>query len=182
MTYDRVFYRQEGQVARKAARSVVPTVAGMFRFETVMDVGAGTGEWAETARNLGKTAWTIDHDVPPEMLVNVDYHIDLDLNECQIWWPTGLAICVEVAEHLLPETGPKLVAGLCRAPRVLFSAATPGQPGDGHINCRPHTYWHGLFAGHGFTPSYIGNRFGDQVAGFYRNNLYVYTRDAWFKS
>lgn len=179
--YDEAFFEEEGPVARRAARVVIPTLAGRFPFQTVLDIGAGTGEWAAACRELGKMAWTIDHDVPPELLVAPEWHINLDLNSCWVWWPTDLAICVEVAEHLSPHSGPELVYGLSRAKRVLFSAATPGQSGHGHVNCRPHAYWHVLFEKYGYTPTYIGNQFGDQVAGFYRNNLFLYSREAWFR-
>jgi len=34
---------------------------------------------------------------------------------------------------------------------VLFSAALPRQPGDGHVNCRSHAYWVDLFRQQGYV-------------------------------
>jgi hypothetical protein len=52
-----------------------------------------------------------------------------------------------VAEHLPPELGDALVAFLGGlGPRVLFTAAAPGQGGQGHINEQPREYWIDRFA------------------------------------
>jgi len=59
-------------------------------------------------------------------------------------WP--LALCLEVAEHVTPDAGAWLVIELCRAADVIaFSAAIPGQGGDGHVNEQWPSYWSRLF-------------------------------------
>lgn len=64
-------------------------------------------------------------------------------------WP--LVLCLEVAEHLSEEAGDHLVSELCRvAERVVWSAAIPGQGGDGHVNEQPPFYWGARFNAHGF--------------------------------
>ncbi len=63
-----------------------------------------------------------------------------------------LAACLEVAEHLPPSAGDRLVALLCRAAKtVLFTAATPGQGGTDHINEQPLEYWVTRFRRQGFV-------------------------------
>lgn len=174
--YDEAFWAQEGDVAFQAARVVMPWMRSEYPFATVIDIGGGTGQWAFCAREVtdGAEAVSVDLGVPITMCAAGVSHIDADLIN---GWPCSgydLAICLEVAEHLPESTGPLLIEGLAQAPTVLFSAATPGQPGVGHINCQPHDYWHDLFATHGKTPRFIGDLFADPVADFYRRNMHVY--------
>lgn len=174
--YDESFYELEGKVARAAAEVVIPWLVDEYPIHTAIDIGSGTGEWAFICRVYGMIVWTVDHLVPEDLLISPGLHIDQDLNESWQWHRTDLAICLEVAEHLEPSVAGNLVTNLARADYILFSAATPGQPGVGHINCRPHEYWHELFALEGFEPRHIGPTFDEPVADFYRRNLYLYER------
>lgn len=173
--YDEAFYLEEGEVASDSAEIVVPWMMANYPIASVVDVGGGTGEWAAWFADHGTSALCVDLGVPVSLRAAeaVDY-VDMDLINGYPCSGYDLAICLEVAEHLPPSTGPLLVAGLAQAPTVLFSAATPGQPGVGHINCRDHSYWHALFESHGKTPRFIGDLFNEPVASFYRRNMYVY--------
>ena len=63
-----------------------------------------------------------------------------------------IAYCTEVAEHLTAELGDRLVAFLGEvAPLVLFTAAYPGQGGQGHINEQSREYWIDRFEKHGMA-------------------------------
>jgi SAM-dependent methyltransferase len=171
VTYTEWFYVEEGRVARSSAAVVAPWVHDNYPVRTVIDIGCGTGEWAGAFASLGCAATGVDLGAPA--VGDIEY-IDADLIN---GWPCSgydLAICLEVAEHLPESTGALLVEGLAQAPTVLFSAATPGQPGVGHINCRPHDYWHAQFELHGKTPTYIGDKFTEPVADFYRRNMFLY--------
>ena len=66
--------------------------------------------------------------------------------------PFDLVCCVEVAEHIEPQHSAALVAKLCTfGDQVYFTAASPYQPGHGHINCRPMTDWMYFFSQNGFV-------------------------------
>ena len=66
--------------------------------------------------------------------------------------PCDLVISLEVAEHLPESAAEQFVASLTSAaPHIVFSAATPGQGGLGHINEQPHAYWIAKFRERGFT-------------------------------
>lgn len=60
------------------------------------------------------------------------------------------AICLEVAEHLLPWHAARLLRVLTACPTVVFSAAHPWQGGTLHVNERPAAYWIGRFAALGY--------------------------------
>lgn len=172
MMYDAAFYEAETKIAVESARFVLPGI--VREGNTVIDIGCGTGGWASVAAELGCIIRAVDHGVPEHLqIVPVHDHDLTNGYDCTGW---DLAICLEVAEHL-PETAEQpLISGLAGATRVLFSAATPGQPGINHINCRPHSHWHDRFAIYGLYPTHIGPRYGPPVADFYQRNMFLYER------
>lgn len=174
MTYDAAFYEEEGRVARQSAAIVLPWLAERCpEIESAIDLGCGTGEWVKAAQDLGWNAVGVDRDVPLNLMVTTLY-VASDLQWGYTCEGFDLAICLEVAEHLPEESAAPLVAGLAEAGAVLFSAATPGQPGIGHVNCQPHDYWHDRFAVYDLHPTFVGDQFAEPVADFYRRNLFLY--------
>ncbi|HEV8370757.1 MAG TPA: class I SAM-dependent methyltransferase [Pyrinomonadaceae bacterium] len=63
-----------------------------------------------------------------------------------------LVISTEVAEHLPKKAAPTFVKSIAQSAtkKIIFTAAKPGQWGDGHINCQPKTYWINLFESSGW--------------------------------
>jgi SAM-dependent methyltransferase len=175
VTYSDAFYEEETRVALESARIVLPLVL-RDDDEWVIDVGCGTGGWAKAAHELGRHVVGVDWEVP-EALRLIETFLNKDLVGGYRCDGYDLAICLEVAEHLPEESAEPLVAGLAKAGRVLFSAATPGQPGVDHIHCQPHEYWHDLFAQHGMTPDHVGPTWPEEVADFYRRNAFIYERN-----
>lgn len=172
--YDEAFYEEETKVALESAAIVLPYVFEQVKPSLVVDIGAGTGGWASVAADLGAIIKAVDFDIDDHMALVPITNQELSQGyDCTGW---DLAICLEVAEHLPEASGPLLVDGLSKAKAVLFSAATPGQPGVNHINCKPHDYWHLLFERHGLYPTHIGPLFGPPVADFYCRNLFLYRR------
>jgi hypothetical protein len=66
-----------------------------------------------------------------------------------------LAMSIEVAEHILPEKSEVLVDNIVNASSkyIIFTAASPGQGGEGHINERERDFWIDLFKKRGFEIS-----------------------------
>ncbi len=123
----------------------------------VLDVGCGPGIYVEAMRAQGIEAWGIDPDpalVETEWVKREDVFGTLPLS---FPWAYDVTLCLEVAEHLPEHLSLSLVSRLTLMldpnglRRILFSAAHPGQGGDGHIHCRPKDYWLGLFSYCGFT-------------------------------
>jgi hypothetical protein len=54
-----------------------------------------------------------------------------------------LVCCVEVAEHVAPESSRGLIDTIVgnASKWIYFTAAAPGQSGHGHINCRQQFFW-----------------------------------------
>lgn len=79
--------------------------------------------------------------------------------------PHDLALCIEVGEHLPSYCAAPLVAYLCHMAKVVvFSAATVGQGGLGHINCQLPAYWRGLFAAQGYMTHPLENDLREALA------------------
>lgn len=162
----------------RSAATVVPEVMRLMNPVTVVDVGCGQGVWlAEFARHGCDVRGYDGHDgsqldIPAECYTQVDLEVvpRLDVR------PADLAVCLEVAEHLSSARSQWLVDELCRADVVLFSAAIPGQGGQGHINEQWPDYWASLFRANNFAVSGAFRwRFWDRVPGeievWYAQNL-----------
>lgn len=161
-------------------------------FDTVIDFGAGVGAWLNGAHKHGaRKLLGIEGEWVRNMRVEglgapVEY-LHGDLNDGGLLASLGkeerfdLAICVEVAEHVLPERSLQLVHALCQsAPTVVFGGALPRQWGNGHINCRSHRFWADIFASHGyrlvdfFRPYFWFHR---HVPHWYAQNTFLFVSD-----
>lgn len=109
-----------------------------------LDVGSGDGAMANTAEKLGVEVNGLDQLPRPNhpKLLQVDLRQPQDLKR-----KFELVTSIEVAEHLEAEYADILVDTITRhaEKRIVFTAAMPGQPGDGHINCQPALYWRQKF-------------------------------------
>lgn len=147
-------------VARDNAPGVISAVLDTFPdAHTYLDVGAGSGAFSAEARRRGVYVTACEHSPfgrTIAKLQGVDARpFDLERHPPAKVGVADLALCLEVAEHLPPEMAPGLVRFLVsRAPRIVFSAAHPGQGGTGHLNEQPKEYWIRQFeeAGASFDP------------------------------
>lgn len=190
--YGTAFYDQIRGGAQSSAASVAHQVTQLIQPRRVVDVGCGEGWWPVAFADYGaETVVGIDgaHVTPAPELLSVGTFIPHDLvnpipDDVNGGESFDLAVCLEVAEHLPPGRAWSLVAELCDlADVVLFSAAVPGQPGTGHVNCQPPGYWAGLFAEHGYTGSgalrarWWGN---PDVEWWYQQNMLLFTANEPF--
>lgn len=129
------------------ARAALDALFDLFGVPMAMlDVGCGAhGNLVVHARERRIDAWGFDIGVPegaPPYLIRRDLSRGFEAPR-----RFGLVLCMEVAEHLPPESADPLVASLVRATgrRLVFTAAVPGQGGDLHINEQPHAFWREKF-------------------------------------
>ncbi len=167
-----------------SARVVVPIVVALTHPASVLDVGCGRGAWLSAFREQGiQEIAGLDGNYikPSTLLIPADRFHPTDLSG-KFEIPADrfdLALCLEVAEHLPAPNARHLVQQLTSAaPLVLFSAAPPGQGGEGHINCQPLSYWRKIFEELGFRmldplrPALRDNR---QVEWWYRQNMILFS-------
>ena len=109
------------------------------------DVGSGTGAMVNLARKIGVDAWGADQIArPQEYLIQHNLEFPLALER-----GFHLVTCLETAEHLPESAADVLCDTIVRHTKpggvIVFTAAPPGQAGDGHVNCQPAQYWHAKF-------------------------------------
>ena len=89
-------------------------------------------------------------------------------------------LCLEVAEHPLPETAPTLVAfARSMEPVVLFSVTIPEQGRLEHLNEQRPDYWAALFENEGFVPVDCMRRrvwTNEKVLWWYRQNMILFVQ------
>lgn len=150
----------ENFAAREAFRPAYDRLAGVLTatldFATAMDVGCGQGFLVDALLAQGVDVQGIEMAPDAVMYASPQAAERISIGNA-IWAnisrPFGLVCCVEVAEHIPAEHSQALVRKLCKfaTGQVFFTAASPYQPGHGHINCRPATDWIYWFSKNGYS-------------------------------
>lgn len=173
--YDADFYRGQRDGSRSSAAAILPRLIDWFRPSSVVDVGCGVGTWLSEARRLGiEDVIGVDGDHVDRSLLEIpsDRFLPRNLDEpLNLGRRFDLVLCLEVAEHLPSLSADALVKSLTEAgPVVVFSAAIPGQGGNGHVNEAWPEAWARRFAEHGYAWS-------DPLRALYWNDPRV---EAWY--
>jgi hypothetical protein len=181
--YDKQFYDEIRETSRHAARTIAPMVLDLVGpISSVVDIGCGNAIWLSVWRELGATRTLgIDGEhVDRSMLeIPADDFIAMDLSRpLPALERHDLAMTLEVVEHLQPERAESIVEELIAlAPVVLFSAATPGQLGDGHINLEWQDVWAERFERRGYrTIDAIRSRVWRDlsISWWYQQNVLIF--------
>ncbi len=152
--------------------------------ESVADLGCGRGAWLATCRDLGVKrvvgfdgGWNSQRDMLDPNIEFYPANLEMALPRMDTF---DLAISLEVAEHLPPESSDTFIESLSGlSDAVLFGAAFIGQPGANHINTRPHSFWARKFIERGyalfdlFRPLFWND---DRVEPCYRQNTFLYVK------
>ena len=159
--------------ARSSAAVLAPMLAGRYHPGSAVDVGSGEGWLRAELETAGVSTSGVDGP-----WVDGCVAVDFDRPPYPHLGRFDLAVCLEVAEHVAPAAAEPFVAWLVSlAPIVVFSAAVPGQGGEGHVNEQPPAYWRDLFAGHrlGGSGALRWGIWDDaRIAPWYRQNLLVF--------
>lgn len=183
--YDDSFYAETREVKREPYRNVAAILARHLTFQSILDIGCGTGQLLAEWKLLGKDVLGCEVSAaailgaPPEITVfQADATRPIRINH-----RFDLVVCIEVAEHIPRRHSQQLVENCASlGDQVCFTAAPKGQAGVGHINLRPYSFWIDLFSRHGFThlPE-AGQRIREQmraqnVLSWIPNNLLIFSR------
>ena len=192
LIYNFDFQNGRDKKIRYAARTILAILNDSFDVKSICDLGCGPGTWLSIAsETFGKgdpSSIRIDgfdgYYLDTNLLYFDKKHFHaVDLSEpVDDKWKTDrydLAICLEVAEHLLNDRAESFVSDLCDiSDLVLFSAATKLQTGPGHVNEQRLSYWIKLFQGRGYRClDIIRRKIWDDtdIPVYYRQNTLVFT-------
>jgi hypothetical protein len=145
----------EGHVALKHGYVELAKLVSMWaQPESACDLGCGNGYIISALAEQGVEVQGVDSSPSVLRFVSDDIRERIairDLSQPQQLGLFDLVISTEVAEHLPKHAAGTFVGNVARhaRQRVFFTAAQPGQWGDGHINCQPQKYWIDLFAAEG---------------------------------
>jgi len=175
----------------KSAHNFIPILLDYINLPySVIDVGCGTGTWLIVLKNFGvKHIKGINGNYIENSLLEIDVN-DLVYHDLNLSYydekKYDLAICLEVAEHLKPESSEILVKTLCNlTDTILFSAALPFQGGQNHLNEQPIKYWIELFNRNGFIfKDYFRSKIweNEDIEWWYRQNIFLIIKDQSFSS
>lgn len=129
----------------------------MYKPASVSDFGCATGLYLEpfAARGVEVTGYDNADDALALTKLPGKVH-KADLTQAQAIVQSDLSICLEVLEHIEAVAAVQVAKTIADNSKTLvFSAAHPGQGGEGHINCRPKEYWEGVFNAYGLYRDYI---------------------------
>lgn len=177
--YDKEFYERNYKFQKALADVLAFEIASIYNPETIIDFGCGCGHFSNRiALYSGGIAIGLNGDIPNNAEIEIK---EADLSKCFMIAPKkDLVISLEVAEHIPESSADIFIDNLTLSGnRILFSAATPGQGGVGHVNEQPHEYWHDKFAERGYKCFDIIRpllKDKKEVPFWYRNNIFLYEK------
>lgn len=141
--------------------SIADVIINEYQPKRIIDFGCGTGALAKAFASRGVQVQAIDGYSEPDFSAYDTIRFKkVDLNNInttadflkQFDTKFDLAISIEVAEHLNPAVSSSFIEWMTSmADVIVFSAAVPGQDGDGHINCRSRSDWYQFIKQCNFT-------------------------------
>ena len=181
-TYDKVFFDYINEGSGRSARRIVPLLMQMASPLSVLDIGSGAGAWLKEWSAYELDDWIgVDGDyvdlrqllIPPAPFLRRDLSQPFSLGR-----KFDLVCSFEVAEHISLAYADQFVDNaVAHGDVVAFSAATPGQGGEFHVNEQPYDYWRAKFFARGYScfdalrPLIVGDR---QIEPWYRYNILLF--------
>ena len=185
--YTTKFFEGHENGALGSAKKVIPLVNEIVKPSSVIDVGCGVGNWLKVWKediNVERIQGIEGPYLSARLLqVPVQYVIFQDLKKkFEINERFDLAMSLEVAEHLPPESADHFIKSLTGlSDIILFSAAIIGQEGTHHVNEQPPEYWANIFARYGYVPvDHLRDKIwnDDEIEWWYQQNLLFYVKES----
>jgi SAM-dependent methyltransferase len=181
-TYDITFFEYINAGSSRSARRIVPLLMQMVSPLSVLDIGCGAGAWLKEWSTfdlddlIGVDGYYVD---PRQLLIPLSTFHRSDLSQAfSLGRKFDLVCTFEVAEHIAPACADVFVDNaVAHGDVIAFSAATPGQGGEFHVNEQPYDYWRSKFLARGYQcfdalrPLIAGDR---QIEPWYRYNILLF--------
>ena len=158
-------------------------LAQRHRPASVLHIGCGSGAYLKYFASQGtQRIKGVDRAEGRSRYLQPDEYAQVDLGKpFELAETFDLVICAEEIENIPAQSEHVLISGIARhaRERIVFSSPTAGQPGAGHIDCRPISHWLDLFASAGWHPCLLDSLALRSLSTFpwVHGNLVVLTRD-----
>lgn len=158
------------------SRPLSKSLINLLPNELIMDFGCGKGYYLRKLQLNGfdnliglEGTENIEEISYFKPILQQDLSKEFNLNK------KGNIICLEVAEHLLPDQENQLIKNILNHLKgyLIISWGVPGQGGCGHNNCRSNEYVYDLFIKKGL-------KFCPKETFHFRDNITNST--TWFKN
>jgi 2-polyprenyl-3-methyl-5-hydroxy-6-metoxy-1,4-benzoquinol methylase len=189
-SYPKSFYSSVTKRAIQSSEIVAEILLSAIKPRSIIDIGSGEGIWLNTISNKFPSASdltavdlqshkseyfdSLTENYLSFKFIEHNFEIDCELPDEHY----DLAICLEVLEHLQPQTAELLAAEISKKCSILvFSGAVKGQGGTGHVNENSIDYWIGLLTKHNFVALDILRpqlKKNSLVADFYKENMLLF--------
>ena len=124
----------------------------LFKYHKVIDLGCGPGYYTKyfLENDIECEGWDGNPNTPE---ISNGLCKVADLTQPQSFQSKNWVLSLEVGEHIPKEYEDVFIKNLVHhaTEGVVLSWATPGQPGDGHVNCQSNEYVVALLEKYGFV-------------------------------
>jgi SAM-dependent methyltransferase len=166
-----------------SAKQIAPILFSLFKPDSVIDIGCGTGIFLKCFKDLGvKDVFGIDgkwvdknllfQNVAPSEFVEADLEKPLNLGK-----KYDLVLCLEVAEHLSKHSSDGFINNLTKlGDIIIFSAAIPFQGGYLHVNEQWIAYWQSQFQKYDYEVYDVLRKIfwnNEKIKFWYRQNIFL---------
>ncbi len=184
-TYDAHYYADMERTEGATAKIIADLIVKEFHPKDAVDVGCGTGLMVRELRARGVDAIGVDGKwVEDKLVFPRQYFIPVNIEQETIPIKRkekfDVAVCMEVAEHLDPNSATKLVRDLANLSNVVvWTAGMPYGQDPTHKNEQWQSYWAERFGKLGYYPSdYFRNRLWNdkRVVVWNKQTMVLYIR------
>jgi len=188
--YDSKYYRWHLEKCRLWETYVSTEIIQRYGITSMIDFGCGIGSILEGALDCGLThiaRLEINLEAAKDYMPYrvVPYIFSKDITDPINMGKFDCSWSFEAAEHIKPEGTEQFITNLTNADRfIVLTAAPPGQPGRGHINCRSKDFWIDNISEKGFKHLQkdvdktlaTWNSWRTKIPDYIKNNLMIFKR------
>ena len=133
--------------------------------KSVIDIGCASGLYLVPFLKAGIKVLGVDGAPSAGQKLPLGSYLRFDLRKPLVLpYLFDVCLCLETAEHIEALYTDIFVASVANSARIIvWSAAQPGQGGEGHFNERPKQYWIDRLAEYKFVPHPLDSDFQRMV-------------------